>query len=129
LKVSILAWRLLCDRLPTKANFVKRAVLDTSSSLCVSDCGFVETAQHQFLSCDTFSSMWPLSRQWLGIVGVDTYVIQEHFLQFVHLTGGGKATRSFLQLIWLLCDWVLWNERNNRLFNNVVTSFNRLLDK
>jgi len=68
-------------------------------------------------------------RQWLGIVGVDTNVIQEHFLQSVHLTGGGKATRSFLQLIWLLCVWVQWNERNNRLFNNVVTSFNRLLDK
>ncbi|XP_024634840.1 uncharacterized protein [Medicago truncatula] len=122
LKVSIFAWRLLRDRLPTKVNLVQRRVLDTDASMCVSDCGFCETAQHLFLSCDTFSSLWPLVRHWLGIIGVDTNVVLDHFLQFVNLTGGGKATRAFLQLIWLLCVWVLWNECNNRFFNNVVTS-------
>ncbi|AES69544.1 hypothetical protein MTR_3g031290 [Medicago truncatula] len=92
-------------------------------------CGMRETAQHLFLSCDAFSSLWPMVRNWLGIIGVDTNVLLDHFLQFVHLSGGGKAVRDFLQLIWLLCVWVLWNERNNRLFNNVVTSILRLLHK
>ncbi|XP_024634718.1 uncharacterized protein [Medicago truncatula] len=129
LKVSLFAWRLLRDRLPTKANLVQRRVLDSEASLCVSDCGMSETAQHLFLSCDAFSSLWPLVRNWLGILGVDTNVLLDHFLQFVNLTGGGKAVRDFLQLIWLLCVWVLWNERNNRLFNNIVTSIPKLLDK
>jgi hypothetical protein len=44
------------------------------------------------------------------------------------MTNGGKAKRLFLQLIWLLCTWVVWNERNNRLLNNVVTLIPRLLD-
>ncbi|AES88225.2 transmembrane protein, putative [Medicago truncatula] len=99
---SSLIW-LLRDRLPTKANLVQRRVLDSEASLCVSDCGMSETAQRLFLSCDAFSSLWPLMRNWLGILGVDTNVLLDHFLQFVNLTGGGKVVRDFLQLIWLLC--------------------------
>lgn len=129
LKVSLFAWRLLRDRLPTKDNLVRRRVIDSEASLCVSDCGMSETAQHLFLSCDAFSPLWSLVRQWLGIIGVDTNVLLDHFLQFVNLIGGGKTTRDFFQLIWLLCVWVLWNEHNDRLFNNVVTSIPRLLDK
>ena len=68
-------------------------------------------------------------RDWIGCSGVDTDNISDNFLQFTYLTGGGKARRSFMQLIWLLCAWVVWNERNNRLFNNVVTPIPRLLDK
>ena len=107
LKVSIFAWRLLRDRLPTKSNLVHRQIISSETSLCVSDCGLVETSHHLFLSCNIFSSLWPLVRHWLGIIGVDTNIIADHFLQFVHLTGGGKAKRSFLQLIWLLCVWVV----------------------
>lgn len=62
-------------------------------------------------------------------MGVDTNVLSDNFLQFVYSTGGGKAKRSFFQLIWLLCVWVLWNECNNKVFNNVVTPILRLLDK
>jgi len=121
LMVSVIAWRLLRNRLPTKSNLVQRGVITSYACLCVSDCGFKETAQHLFLSCSTFSTLWPLVRHWLGFMGVDYIVLSDHFLQFMYSIGGGKVTRSFLQLIWLLCVWVLWNERNNRLFNNVVT--------
>jgi len=68
-------------------------------------------------------------RDRIGFLGVDSHILFDHFLQFVHSTCGGKARRSFIQLIWLICAWVLWNERNNRLFNNSVTLIPRLLDK
>lgn len=57
---------------------------------------------------------------------VDSNVLSDHFVQFVHSTGVSKAHKSFLQLIWLLCAWVLWTERNNRLFNNTITHILRL---
>ena len=38
LKVSIFAWRLIRDRLPTKTNLVLRGVLDTEACQCVSGC-------------------------------------------------------------------------------------------
>ncbi|GAU10896.1 hypothetical protein TSUD_427040, partial [Trifolium subterraneum] len=46
LKVSILAWRLLRDRLPTKANLISRGILPVEDHLCVFGCGAVESAQH-----------------------------------------------------------------------------------
>jgi len=60
---------------------------------------------------------------------VDTNVMTDHFVQFVHSTGGNKVVQSFLQLIWLLCVWVVWTERNNRVFNNSISHMPRLLDK
>jgi hypothetical protein len=60
LKVSILAWRLLRDGLPTKANLVTRDILSSATHLCVFGCGDVETARHLFLSCGTFGSIWAL---------------------------------------------------------------------
>ncbi|GAU24512.1 hypothetical protein TSUD_156240 [Trifolium subterraneum] len=60
LKVSILAWRLLRDRLPNKANLVTRDILSPEAHFCVSGCGAVESDQHLFLSCSTFGQLWPL---------------------------------------------------------------------
>lgn len=129
LKVSVFAWRLLRDRLPTKSNLIYRGVIPTEAGLCVSGCGALESTQHLFLSCSYFASLWSLVRDWIGFVGVDTNVLSDHFVQFVHSTGGNKASQSFLQLIWLLCAWVLWTERNNMCFNDSITPLPRLLDK
>jgi len=54
LKVFILVWRLLRNRLPTKANLVARGMLTQDAQLCVSGCGKMETAQHLFVSCPIF---------------------------------------------------------------------------
>ncbi|RHN73277.1 putative reverse transcriptase domain-containing protein [Medicago truncatula] len=129
LKVSIFAWRLLHDCLPTKSNLIYRGVISPDAGLCVSGYGALESAQHLFLSCSSFASLWLMVRDWIGFVGVDTNDLFDHFVQFVHTTVGSKATKYFLQLIWLLCVWVLWTERNNRCFNNHVTPLPRLLDK
>jgi len=129
LKVFVFAWRLISDRLPTKTNLIARRVLSTDMSSCVAGCGHPETAQHLFLLCNTFGSLWHLVRDWIGCYGVDADNISDHFLQFTHLPGDGNARRSFMQLVWLLCVCVVWNERNNRLFNNIVTPIPCLLDK
>jgi hypothetical protein len=51
LKVSILAWRLLRDRLPTKGNLANRGIIPMEGRFCVSGCGHVEDVNHLFLSC------------------------------------------------------------------------------
>ena len=129
LKVYVFAWRLLRDRLPTKSNLVARGVLSADMASCVSGCGLSETTQHLFLSCVTFGSIWQLARDWIGFYGVESDNISNHLQQFAHMTGSGKARCYFLQLIWLLYAWVVWNERINRLFNNVITPISRLLEK
>ncbi|XP_024630832.1 uncharacterized protein [Medicago truncatula] len=89
LKVSVFAWRLLRDRLSTRTNLISRRVLSPDMSSCVAGCGHPESAQHLFLLCDTFGSLWHLVRDWIGCYGVDADNIFDHFLQFTHLTGGG----------------------------------------
>jgi hypothetical protein len=53
----------------------------------------------------------------------------DHFVQFTYSVGGQRARRSFLQLIWLACVWVVWNRKNHRLFRNAASPVHHLLDK
>ncbi|CAJ2673056.1 unnamed protein product [Trifolium pratense] len=129
LKVSICAWRLLRDRLPTKANLVTRGILSTEAHLCVSGCGEVETAQHLFLYCSSFGSLWSLVSSWIGSSSVTAQTLSEHFVQFTDSAGGSRARRSFMQLVWLVCVWVVWTERNHRLFTGSANSMHLMLDK
>jgi hypothetical protein len=121
LKVSIFAWRLLRDRLPIKTNLVSRGILAPDLHDCVAGYSGIETARHLFLSCSTFGSLWALVRSWIGFSAVDAYSLTDHFIQFIYSAGGLRARRSFLQLFWLACVWVVWNERNLRLFRNSGT--------
>ncbi|CAJ2632912.1 unnamed protein product [Trifolium pratense] len=101
LKVSIFAWRLLRDRLPTKSNLISRGILSSAAHLCISGCGEAESAYHLFISCSCFGSLWALACTWIGIPSMSSTTIRDHFVQFTYLAGGSRARRSFLQLIWL----------------------------
>ncbi|CAJ2663648.1 unnamed protein product [Trifolium pratense] len=129
LKVSILAWRLLRDRLPTRVNLVTRRVLSPTAHTCVFGCGEAETAHHVFLSCGFVGSLWDMVRSWIDIPLVEFVSLRDHFIQFTSSAGGSRARRSFLQLIWLACVWVVWTERNHRLFRGSADMPHVLLDK
>ncbi|CAJ2644534.1 unnamed protein product [Trifolium pratense] len=129
LKVSICAWRLLRDRLPTKANLVTRGILSTEAHLCTSGCGEVESAQHLFLSCSFFGPLWSLVSSWIGSSVVTAQTLSDHFVRFTDSAGGSRARRSFMQLIWLACVWVVWTERNHRLFKGSANTIHHMLDK
>lgn len=93
--------------------------------MCMTGCEEVEMAQHLFLSCSIFRELWPLVRAWIGVFGDDPLDIRDHFHQFIYLSGGS----AIMQLLWLLCVWVIWSERNNRLFQNKVTNMHQLFEK
>jgi len=50
-------------------------------------------------------------------------------LFITHYIGCLKTRRSFLQLIWLMGVWLVRNEHNNELFNNIQTPIIELMDK
>jgi len=94
LKVSICAWGLLQNRLPTKGNLVRGDIIHHEAQLCVSGRSEVEIAHHTFFNCNIFSSLWQLVRNWIEISSVDTQHVIDHFIQFPHSSRGHKA-RSF----------------------------------
>jgi hypothetical protein len=103
LKVSVMAWRLLRNRLPTKDNLVRRHIIPPDASMCVTGCGGVETVHHLFLSCPGFAPLWSLVRFWVGTSSADPLVLHDNFLQFTYSAGGSRAHRFFMQLLWLCC--------------------------
>ena len=56
-KVSIFVWRLLQDRIPTRANLVRRLVLQPNDNLCAAGCDSFETTYHLFLQCNSFRNV------------------------------------------------------------------------
>jgi hypothetical protein len=129
LEVSVFAWRLLRDRLPTRSNLLNCGIITGDAASCMAGCPNLETSQHLFLSCGFHCSLWQVVRSWLGVSGPDPHSISEQFYQFIHSADGLRSRRSFLQLVWLLCVWTIWNDRNNRLFNNVEKFIDHLLEK
>jgi len=119
-KVSLFAWLLLQDRIPTKANLVHRHVIRPPDNLCVGGCGFTETMDHLFIACDFFGSTWYLICLWLGVSCAFSGSVKDHFSQFTHLAGLPRQSHLYLKIIWLACVWTIWKERNNCVFKNVV---------
>ena len=129
LKVSICPWRLFHNRWPTNDNLVRRGVISNDNQLCVSGCGQQETIDHLIIHCNIFGELWMLIKSWIGVYFVDPLQVTDHFNQFVHSSGGYAPRRLFLHLIWLCCIWVIWNERNQRLFSNKANTMEHLLEK
>jgi len=57
-KVSLFVWRLLHNRLPTRANLFKRNILSATDSLCAAGCEVVESGRHLFLECEIATTLW-----------------------------------------------------------------------
>ncbi|GAU32412.1 hypothetical protein TSUD_221010 [Trifolium subterraneum] len=80
LNVSIFAWQILRDMLPTKVNLITRCILSVADHLCVSGCGAVESDHHVFLSCSTFGSLCSLVSSWIGSSSVTAQTFANHFV-------------------------------------------------
>ncbi|PNY04302.1 tether containing UBX domain for GLUT4 [Trifolium pratense] len=70
----------------------------------------------------TFGALWSLVSSWIGSSLVTAQTLSDHFAQFTGSAGGLRARRSFMQLIWLAVMWVVWTERNLRLFRGSANS-------
>jgi len=127
LKVVLCAWRLFRDRLSTKDNLLRRGVIGNDLSLCVNGRGFMETSSHLFLHCNHFGSVWYLIYRWTGVFTVSPLQVANHFHHFSFLAGVSKVGRSILQVIWFAMMWKIWKERNNKLFNDKVSSIVHLV--
>jgi len=55
--------------------------------------------------------------------------IQDHFYQFSHMAAMPRSSRSFFTVIWLACVWVIWKERNSRVFNNKAADTLIIIDR
>jgi hypothetical protein len=102
-------------------------MIRTETQSCRAGCGDVESTQYLFMYCSIFGSLWPTVQLWIGVSAYPQN-LSDHLLQFTYSSGGSRARRFFLQLIWLLCIWIIWNKRNHKVFRNLERSLPQLLD-
>jgi len=81
------------------------------------------------LHCDIFRSLWHHVWCWLRISSVSPGNIRQHFIQFTSMAGLPRFTHTFMKVIWCASVWVIWKERNKRLFQNTATSILVLVEQ
>ena len=128
LKVSVFVWRLLRNRLPTKDNLIRRRALQQENNSCVGGCLILETSVHLILHCNFFGSLWNLIYKWIGISFISPNLVTDHLHHFGNLAGLLRYTHIYLQVIWHSTTWVIWKERNNRIFKNKAQDLFKLVD-
>jgi hypothetical protein len=99
LKVSLFAWRLLNNRLPTKDNLIRRRMTHLDSILCTSGCRVAETSNHLLLGCNFFYILGYKIIHWLGVDDPLSNVVRDHASQFCNAYVFHKEVRSNLQVV------------------------------
>ena len=126
--LKVFAWRIFRNRLPMKVNLFRLKVIHIEAQSCVSGCGSIETSDHLFLLCNQFDMVWSLVRQWLGVYNADPLTLVDHFIQFGTSAFYTNERCSFMYLIWFATSWVIWNEKNDRIYRTKQSSFSQLLE-
>jgi len=128
LKVSVFVWRFLRNQLPTKDNLLCMRIIHHDDMSCIGGCGSSETADHLLFRCDHFGMVWHLLFQWLGISFIAPAAVAAHLHQFGRYAGLQRSTHSFMTVIWMTTVWVIWKERNNKIFNQKNVDLHHLAD-
>ena len=82
-----------------------------------------------FLHCTTSDELWSLVWQWLGISLASASELRHHFIQFTKMAGMPIFSHTFFTIICFVTVWVIWKERNNRVFQSSVSPPFILIEK
>jgi len=101
LKISQMTRRLLLNRLPTKDNLIRREINPQTLGQCASGCGPYETANHLFVGCAFYGSIWVHVRMSLEIQVSYRLPVIDHFWNFTCLADDYKKLCYAINVIWL----------------------------
>ncbi|GJQ91220.1 RNA-directed DNA polymerase, eukaryota, reverse transcriptase zinc-binding domain protein [Tanacetum coccineum] len=113
-KVNVFVWRDLRGRIPVRVEVDKRD-MDLDSVLCSCCNDIVETCAHSLVTCDLAMSVWIKVFNWWKVGIVNSFTIEEVFLD-----SGGVNVPISLSRVWQAIIWTsgyyIWKERNARVF-------------
>jgi len=111
----LLAWRVLEDKIATKANLVRRGI-GVITNIC-SMCGEEEeTTSHLFCTCRIAWLVWAKCHEWVGMASMSHRNSKNHLLIF-RMSG---VTESVNQ-VWgvrIVVVGELWKHRNRKVFRS-----------
>ncbi|XP_057791347.1 uncharacterized protein LOC131008490 [Salvia miltiorrhiza] len=117
-KARVTAWRVVCNRLPTCHNLIKRRVpIGEEEKGCNACMTREETNDHIFLHCPKTDLVWDQIQHWIKTETAKTKSIVDHFKSFIGV-GKGKNNRKFLLALWIGTIWLMWKYRNDSRWEN-----------
>jgi len=96
---------------------------------CATLCGKEEDRDHLFFHCDHYGRLWLLISHWFGIVTVLHGNLHSRANQFCALGGFSKNSRTSFTIIWISVLFVIWKDRNRRIFQNHFDHLEALLER
>jgi hypothetical protein len=128
-KALAFSWKLILDRIPTKVNLAKRRLLSSQDSKRCVFCGLVdETSVHLFLHCNVISQVWRGVMNWMQINFITPPNLLTHFLGWSSALYPKKSRKGLL-VIWNAVIWIVWKMRNGRIFNNVISGIDEMVEQ
>ena len=117
--IAAFGWRLLLDRLPTRYNLRRRAILQAGQDCLCPLCGVEEeTSDHIMWRCGKKQPVWWLCAGWVGDATVRPAVTGAHLVRFDCVSFNKEQKRAW-RLVWFAAVWTIWLGRNNLVFRGV----------
>jgi hypothetical protein len=127
-KVVAFSWMALMDRIPTRVNLRHRSVLDPGDPCVCVLCGEMEeTTSHLFLHCEVTLLIWRKVLNWLDINFITPQNLLLHFACWNGEVISRNLRKAFM-LIWHATIWMIWKERNSRIFKNQFKNFDEVFE-
>ena len=126
---AALVWKLFLDRLQTRDNLRKRAILvDLADCLCPLCLEAEESSAHLFFTCQVVWRVWMSIYNWLGF----STVLHEDGKSHFWANEWGFKSLSQRQVGWSIWTAVVssvWNIRNDMLFRGAVCDVAKVVDQ
>lgn len=127
-KISTFSWKIVCERLATKDNLLKRGICDGMGtgvcSMCLSP---MTSSNHVLFSCSVALLVWQAICIWLDKSLLYSLVARDHFVEFVE-SKNGNVKRKLLGLIWQTTIWKIWKVCNGLIFKDISYTLNDLIN-
>ena len=126
-KVLCFTWRAVMGRLPTADALIRRGI-QVTSPMC-SRCNIdSETADHILVSCPIARSVWGDVWRWCGVADPVQSTVKG-VIDFAASWGRCPKSSNMLSVICHGVFWNLWKARNDRVFNQRLTSSSRIIEE
>ncbi|XP_038998857.1 uncharacterized protein LOC120124208 [Hibiscus syriacus] len=123
-KASVITWMAILDRLPTRARLSRMGI--PTDGLCVFCNEEIETRDHLFADCNFAKTLWNSILQLTQLQ--KTHMSWEVRLDWSCRKWKGKSLIStVMKLAWNTYIYLIWEERNRRIFQNRTRDVDQLL--
>ena len=125
-RADMFSWRLFRDRLPTRANLLRRNVV-LHQTMCPLCGNHQEEAGHLFFHCRMTIGLWWEFMSWTRFKGAFSADPARHFIQFCE--GFGTQRNHNRRCIWWIAlTSTIWQHRNSLLFKGTPFEPPKVLD-